>query len=79
MIAALVLAAAAATARLQPVETTLPNGLVVTVIADPTMPLVATQVWYHVGAANEGKDERGLAHLFEHLMFGATATYARGD
>ncbi|HEX4826426.1 MAG TPA: pitrilysin family protein [Candidatus Polarisedimenticolaceae bacterium] len=80
MIGALLLAAAAAAApRLHPVETTLENGLVVTIVPDPTMPLVATQVWYHVGAANEGKAERGLAHLFEHLMFGATATYARGD
>jgi zinc protease len=40
---------------------------------------VATQVWYHVGAANEAKDSRGLAHLFEHLMFGATTTSERGD
>jgi zinc protease len=61
------------------VETTLPNGLEVTILPDPTMPVVATQVWYHVGAANEGKDSRGLAHLFEHLMFGATANHARGD
>jgi len=79
MIAAFLLAAATAGPRLQPTETTLPNGLVVTIVPDPTMPVVATQVWYHVGAANEGKDERGLAHLFEHLMFGATGTYARGD
>ena len=43
------------------------------------MPIVATQVWYHVGAANEGRNSRGLAHLFEHLMFGATTTHARGD
>lgn len=61
------------------VQTTLPNGLEVTIFPDPTMPVVATQVWYHVGAANEGKDNRGLAHLFEHLMFGATTTSARGD
>jgi zinc protease len=43
------------------------------------MPIVATQVWYHVGSANEDENSRGLAHLFEHLMFGATGTYARGD
>jgi zinc protease len=60
------------------VQTTLPNGLEVTVLSDPTMPVVATQVWYHVGSANEGKDSRGLAHLFEHLMFGATTTRERG-
>ena len=61
------------------VQETLSNGLEVTILADPTMPVVATQVWYHVGSANEAKDSRGLAHLFEHLMFGATATRARGD
>jgi zinc protease len=61
------------------IETTLTNGLEVTIVADPSMPVVATQIWYHVGSANEDKDSRGLAHLFEHLMFGATATYARGD
>jgi zinc protease len=61
------------------VQETLPNGLEVTIVSDPTMPVVATQVWYHVGSANEGKDSRGLAHLFEHLMFGATSAHERGD
>jgi zinc protease len=61
------------------VETTLPNGLEVTIVPDATMPIVATQVWYHVGAANEDGNSRGLAHLFEHLMFGATATHERGE
>jgi zinc protease len=60
------------------VQATLPNGLEVTIVPDETMPVVATQVWYHVGSANEGKDSRGLAHLFEHLMFGATTTKERG-
>jgi zinc protease len=61
------------------VQETLPNGMEVTILADPTMPVVATQVWYHVGSANEAEGSRGLAHLFEHLMFGATATRQRGD
>jgi zinc protease len=60
------------------VQTTLENGLEVTILPDPTMPVVATQVWYHVGSANEAKDSRGLAHLFEHLMFGTTTTHERG-
>jgi zinc protease len=78
-IAELMLVAAVAGAANRTVETTLPNGLEVTVVADPSMPVVATQVWYHVGSANEGTKNRGLAHLFEHLMFGATATQAAGD
>jgi zinc protease len=61
------------------VQETLPNGLEVTILADPSMPVVATQVWYHVGSANEDEGSRGLAHLFEHLMFGATASHSRGD
>jgi len=54
------------------VAETLPNGLRVSIVADPTLPVVATQVWYHVGSANEEPRSRGLAHLFEHLMFGGT-------
>ena len=61
------------------VQATLPNGLEVTIAPDPSMPIVATQVWYHIGSANEEKRSRGLAHLFEHLMFGATGTVASGD
>jgi zinc protease len=38
------------------------------------MTVVATQVWYHVGSADEDPGSRGLAHLFEHLMFGPTQT-----
>ena len=61
------------------VTTTLPNGLEVSILPDASMPVVATQVWYHVGAADEDQGRRGLAHLFEHLMFGATPTYPKGD
>lgn len=50
----------------------LPNGLHVSILPDPRMPVVATQVWVHVGSANEEPRTRGFAHLFEHLMFGGT-------
>jgi zinc protease len=53
----------------------LENGLTVSVLPDPSGALVATQVWYHVGSANEEAGSRGLAHLFEHLMFGSTDAY----
>ena len=56
----------------------LANGLLVTVYADRHMPVVSTEVWYHVGAANEDPDSRGLAHLFEHLMFSGTAEFPAG-
>lgn len=56
-----------------------PNGLRVSILPDPSSTVVATQVWYHVGAAHETEHERGLAHLFEHLMFGATAIHGKQD
>ncbi len=54
------------------VSEVLENGLAVSILPDPTSPIVATQVWYHVGSAHEEAGSRGLAHLFEHLMFGET-------
>ncbi len=53
----------------------LPNGMQVSIVEDHAHPLVATQLWYHVGAADEDNRTRGLAHLFEHLMFGKTEAY----
>ncbi|GEM_PF-2218964 len=51
---------------------TLANGLRVTVLSDPDHKVVATQIWVAVGSAHEAQAELGFAHLFEHLMFGAT-------
>jgi zinc protease len=48
---------------------TLPNGLEVILSEDHTLPLVAVNLWYHVGAANERAGRTGFAHLFEHMMF----------
>src|SRR5205809_5830258 len=47
----------------------LPNGLEVILSRDPSLPLVAVDIWYHVGAANEAAGRTGFAHLFEHMMF----------
>lgn len=47
----------------------LDNGLEVIVHTDPALPLVAVNVWYHVGPAREPRGRSGFAHLFEHLMF----------
>ena len=55
----------------------LPNGLAVSILPDPTMPTVATQMWVRVGSANEDADTRGFAHLFEHMMFGGTARHPK--
>jgi zinc protease len=50
----------------------LPNGLTVLVHEDHKAPIVAVDVWYHVGSANELPGKTGFAHLFEHLMFGGS-------
>jgi len=47
----------------------LKNGLTVIVHEDRKAPIVAVNVWYHVGSKNEKKGKTGFAHLFEHLMF----------
>jgi len=48
---------------------TLPNGLVVLTHEDHRLPLVAVDLWYHVGPLNEKAGRTGFAHLFEHMMF----------
>ena len=48
---------------------TLPNGLVVILREDHRLPLVAVDLWYHVGPVNEKAGRTGFAHLFEHMMF----------
>jgi zinc protease len=47
----------------------LANGLSVILHSDRSLPLVALNIWYHVGPANEPAHRSGFAHLFEHLMF----------
>ncbi len=48
---------------------TLPNGLRVVVHTDRKAPVVAVNIWYHVGSKDEPAGRTGFAHLFEHLMF----------
>ncbi len=48
---------------------TLPNGLTVLLHEDHRLPLVAMDIWYHVGPVNETAGRTGFAHLFEHMMF----------
>jgi zinc protease len=53
----------------------LPNGLTLIVHEDHKAPIVAVNVWYHVGSKNEKPGRTGLAHLFEHLMFNGSENY----
>jgi zinc protease len=50
-------------------EYTLENGLDVILSRDDRIPMVAVNLWYHVGPANEEAGRTGFAHLFEHMMF----------
>ena len=47
----------------------LPNGLRVVLNEDHSAPLVAINIWYHVGSKNERRGRTGFAHLFEHMLF----------
>ena len=48
---------------------TLDNGLRVVLNEDHSAPLVAVNLWYHVGSKNERPGRTGFAHLFEHMLF----------
>jgi zinc protease len=48
---------------------TLDNGLRLIVHEDHSVPIVSTNIWYHVGSGDEKPGRTGFAHLFEHLMF----------
>jgi len=54
---------------------TLPNGLKLLVHEDHKAPIVAVNVWYHVGSKNEKPGKSGFAHLFEHLMFNGSENF----
>ncbi|MEM7357753.1 MAG: pitrilysin family protein [Pseudomonadota bacterium] len=53
----------------------LDNGLTLVVHEDKKAPIVAINVWYHVGSKDEKEGRTGFAHLFEHLMFNGSENY----
>ncbi|MBF0453934.1 MAG: insulinase family protein [Magnetococcales bacterium] len=55
---------------------TLENGLQTVLVREPKAPVVVTQVWYRVGAADEEAGKTGLAHMLEHMMFQGTEKIA---
>jgi zinc protease len=57
---------------------TLDNGLDVLIHEDHGCPIVAVNLWYHVGSKNETPGRTGFAHLFEHLMFEGSKHYDKG-
>ena len=83
----LVLAAVAGTTAAAPKPAPLPsvdvpyekfvldNGLTLIVHEDHKAPVVAVNIWYHVGSKDERPGRTGFAHLFEHLMFNGSENY----
>jgi len=57
---------------------TLGNGLDILIHEDHGCPIVAVNLWYHVGSKNEKPGRTGFAHLFEHLMFEGSQHHDRG-
>ena len=53
----------------------LPNGLTLLVHEDRKAPVVAVNIWYHVGSKDERPGRTGFAHLFEHLMFNGSENF----
>jgi len=56
----------------------LPNGLNVILHEDHSAPLVAVNLWYHVGSKNEVRGKSGFAHLFEHMLFQGSKNVPEG-
>jgi predicted Zn-dependent peptidase len=73
--AALAQGARVATVDIPYEQFTLPNGLRVIVHTDRKAPIVAVNIWYHVGSKDEPAGRSGFAHLFEHLMFQASENH----
>lgn len=57
----------------------LDNGLMLLVQPDRSAPVASFQTWFRVGSRHERPGKTGIAHLFEHLMFGATKTRPHGE
>ena len=53
----------------------LDNGLTLIIHEDHKAPIVAVNIWYHVGSKNEKEGKTGFAHLFEHLMFNGSENF----
>ncbi|HAV37228.1 MAG TPA: peptidase M16, partial [Massilia sp.] len=56
----------------------LQNGLTLIVHEDHSVPVVAVNMWYHVGSRNEKRGKTGFAHLFEHFFFNGSENYPHG-
>src|SRR3990167_6515305 len=56
----------------------LDNGLKIIIKEDHRFPVVASQIWYNIGSADEPSGLSGISHALEHMMFKATTQYPVG-
>lgn len=77
LISSIALSAIAKTAGVQYeiTEHVLDNGLKILVLEKPTVPVASLQIWYNVGSVDEPQGLKGIAHLFEHMMFRGSKNY----
>lgn len=71
--------AANAQRKIDFIEYDLPNGIHVILHQEPSTPIVAVSILYHVGSKNETPERTGFAHFFEHLLFEGSANIGRGE
>lgn len=71
--------AANAQRKIDFIEYDLPNGIHVILHQEPSTPIVAVSILYHVGSKNENPERTGFAHFFEHLLFEGSANIGRGE
>jgi zinc protease len=64
--------------RIKHAKFVLKNGLTLIVHEDKSVPLVAVNMWYHVGSRNEKRGRTGFAHLFEHFFFNGSENHPFG-
>ncbi len=79
VVACLILASAASAQEVRHEKYSLPNGMTVILHEDRSLPTVAVNTWYRVGAQDEPPGRSGFAHLFEHLMFMGTKRVPGND
>src|ERR1700741_4477445 len=58
---------------------TLANGLDLILHEDHSCPIVAVNLWYHVGSQNERPGRTGFAHLFEHMLFSGSKNFVNNE
>lgn len=61
------------------IEHTFKNGMKLLMVERHTSPTVSAWIRFRVGSANERSDERGIAHLLEHMLFKGTTTLGTKD